>query len=166
LSDHRSRVSRSLTVVDPLSASRASDVAIALESMGVHSAALRVGPDAEPNNALQATCEDARSKRRRQGILVRKIYWSEKQIPALQGHSFVERNRIKRTVVWKVWAHWQVWSALLVAALVFGLYLVFAPRLPYPFFLGVALFFVVTRLLALPFNYFLAFHLSPTQHEP
>jgi hypothetical protein len=97
---------------------------------------------------------------------VRRIYWSEKDIPALRGHSFVERSRIKRTVVLKVWAHWQVWSAFLAVALVFGLFFASVPQLPHPFFVGVALFIALTKLLALPFNYFLSLHLAEANHEP
>ncbi|MES2707179.1 MAG: hypothetical protein V4726_11320 [Verrucomicrobiota bacterium] len=92
-----------------------------------------------------------------------KIYWWEKDIPALKGFSGKDREAAKRAVMPQVWRHWQVW--LPWSASFLGMTLLFfyrlAPRDLPLMFLGI---FIATRLAALPLHHFLELHLQ--QNHP
>lgn len=93
-----------------------------------------------------------------------KIYWFEKDIPALQGLSPQEKVAAKRAVMSQVWSHWQVWLPFAVQMVGFALFLCFAPRVPLPYMLlGI---FLTSRIAALPYFHFLDRHLSAATLPP
>src|SRR5215472_7917747 len=60
-----------------------------------------------------------------------KLYWSQKDIPALKGLTYKQREAAKRAVIFKVWKHWQVWLPFAIVFAVFISALKFIPPIPY-----------------------------------
>ena len=89
-----------------------------------------------------------------------KIFWSEKSIPALQGLTFSERSALKRTVVGKVWKHWQIWLPFFLFGLCCVAFFQFAPAFPYRMVVVVGSVLVFSRIMAVPFNAYLHRYLS------
>ena len=89
-----------------------------------------------------------------------KIYWSQKDIPALQGLSRQEQDAAKRSVVGKVWRHWQVWLPFAVQTAAFFSFMLFAPRFPYRLPVVIVGILLTTRVAALPFHHYLNHYLS------
>lgn len=91
---------------------------------------------------------------------MKKIYWSEKEIPALQGLSFSEKQAAKRSVVPKVWRHWQVWLPFLLLLAGYGLFFLLVPQFPYRLPIVFASVLALSRLASLPFNFYLQHYLG------
>lgn len=94
------------------------------------------------------------------------IYWSQNAIPALKGLSSQERADAKRTVINKVWKHWQVWLPFAALIASYGVFLVLAPAFPYRLPIVGVTALLLAKVAGLPFNHYLQFYLSQmTQSE-
>lgn len=89
-----------------------------------------------------------------------KIYWRQKDIPALQGLSKAEVKAAKERVIYRVWTHWQVWVPFLAQVILFSGLLLFLPPFPYRAVVILAVIFFSTRVAALPFHAYLAHYLA------
>src|SRR5262245_24452592 len=88
------------------------------------------------------------------------IYWRQKDIPALKGLSWKEREAAKGRVIGKVWKHWQVWLPIVVFITAYFVFLAVAPPFRYRFAILLVTPLVVGRVVTLPFNHYLDFYLS------
>jgi hypothetical protein len=89
-----------------------------------------------------------------------KIYWSQKNIPALKGLTFEQREAAKRAVIKQVWKHWQVWLPFVIQILLFVAAMKFIPPFPYRALVMLICIYFGVRLAALPFNHYLSKHLE------
>ncbi len=92
-----------------------------------------------------------------------KIFWTENDVPALQGRSFLERSAIKRTVISKVWRHWQIWLPFFLFGLACIAFFQFTPEFPSRTLVVVAGVLVFGRIMTIPFNGYLHRYLSTGQ---
>lgn len=88
------------------------------------------------------------------------IYWSQNDIPALKGLSAQERMVAKKSVIGKVWRHWQVWLPFAVQILAYIAFLLFAPSFPYRIWIVIFVIVVTAKIAGLPFNHYLQHYLS------
>ena len=89
-----------------------------------------------------------------------KIYWSQKSIPALVGLSLRERDAAKKSVIFKVWSHWQVWIPIVAQIGAFVIFVILTPHLPYRLPLTLVFIYITTMLASLPFNHYLSHYLN------
>ena len=89
-----------------------------------------------------------------------RIYWSQKDIPALKGLTSQQREAAKRTVIKKVWKHWQVWLPFVIQISLFVAALKIIPQFPYRALVMLIPIYYAARLAALPFNHYLSEYLE------
>lgn len=89
-----------------------------------------------------------------------KVYWNQKDIPALKGLSGKDREAVKRTVMPQVWRHWQVWVPLTAQIVGFAVFVLTAPRFPYRLPIVLLGIYITTKLAGLPLNHYLDHYLE------
>jgi hypothetical protein len=95
-----------------------------------------------------------------------KIYWSQKNIPALKGLSPQEREAAKRRVLGKVWRHWQVWLPFAIQFAAFAVFIAVAPSFPYRLPVVILAVVFTSMLAGLPFNHYLDHYLGKQDASP
>ena len=88
------------------------------------------------------------------------IFWSQKDIPALKGLSWQERETAKRSVIGKVWRHWQVWLPFAVETAAYLIFVLFATPFPYRLPVVVGAILLTTKIAVLPFHHYLDRYLN------